>query len=46
MATRKPDLKYAAKMIGAAFFMGMGALIVGSAYVMVVEHLTNEPINK
>lgn len=43
---KKSDFKYVAKMLGAAFFMGMGALVVGTAYVNVIEHLTGEPINK
>jgi hypothetical protein len=43
---RNPDYKRAAKLLGAMFFMGMGAFLMGSAYVTVVDHLSKEPFNQ
>jgi hypothetical protein len=43
---RKPNYKRVAKMFGAVWCMGMGALLMGTVYVNAIEHLTGEPLNK
>jgi hypothetical protein len=36
---------YFTKIVGVSLFMGMGALLTGSAFITVVEHLTGEPFD-